>query len=171
MNLTIRRCTESDLHTLREIGIETYDDTFRSMNTVDTMQKYLEEAFDAEKLLAELKTSGSAFYTIFEDDVLMGYVKINEFDAQTDIKDPAALEIERIYVKKEFKGKRIGTKLMEFAIEQARQKGKTYVWLGVWEKNTSALEFYKKHGFSEVGKHFFKMGDELQTDFVMKRGV
>jgi len=48
---------------------------------------------------------------------------------------------------------------------------KNYVWLGVWEKNINAIAFYKRLGFYEDGRHPFKMGDELQTDFIMKKLV
>jgi ribosomal protein S18 acetylase RimI-like enzyme len=45
------------------------------------------------------------------------------------------------------------------------------VWLGVWEKNEAAIAFYKKMGFEEAGRHSFRMGDELQTDLVMKKVI
>ena len=43
-----------------------------------------------------------------------------------------------------------------------------YLWLGVWEKNEKAIRFYEKNNFKIFSSHEFKMGDEIQTDFLMK---
>jgi ribosomal protein S18 acetylase RimI-like enzyme len=60
---------------------------------------------------------------------------------------------------------------MGFALQKGSELGKRYAWLGVWEKNTSALAFYRKKGFTEAGTHTFRMGEEDQTDYIMKRQV
>ena len=52
-----------------------------------------------------------------------------------------------------------------------KEKGKTYVWLGVWEENHRALQFYEKNGFTVFGKHDFVLGDDVQTDLMMKRSI
>ena len=75
--------------------------------------------------------------------------------SQTEKQSTNSLEIERIYVIKEFHGKNIGQLLCDKAIEVATQKGAEYVWLGVWEENPRAINFYKKNGFVEFDKHIF----------------
>ncbi len=50
----------------------------------------------------------------------------------------------------------------------ARGRKMDYIWLGVWEKNTSAIRFYERKGFVKFGEHPFNMGDELQIDYLMK---
>jgi ribosomal protein S18 acetylase RimI-like enzyme len=84
------------------------------------------------------------------------------------LKDDKALEIERIYVLKDFYGKKVGQLLYEKAIELAKQVKSDYVWLGVWEENQRAISFYKKNGFEEFDKHIFKLGNDEQTDIMMK---
>jgi len=78
------------------------------------------------------------------------------------------MEIERIYVLKDFHGKNIGQLLFEKAIELATQKNANYIWLGVWEENPRAINFYKKNGFVEFDKHIFVLGDDEQTDIMMR---
>ena len=58
--------------------------------------------------------------------------------------------------------------LYDKAIEIAKEKDAEYVWLGVWEENSRAIRFYKKNGFVEFDKHIFKLGDDEQTDVMMK---
>ena len=87
---------------------------------------------------------------------------------RTNCKGPDSLEIERIYVKKEFQGRGVGKDLLEFALDIARQSGKQFAWLGVWEKNEKAIGFYQSLGFQQAGTHGFILGDDHQTDKIMK---
>ena len=102
------------------------------------------------------------------EDEVIGYLKLNFGQSQTELKDDKALEIERIYVLQEYHGKKAGQLLYDKAIEVARNKNMDYVWLGVWEENHRAISFYKKNGFTEFDKHIFKLGDDEQTDIMMK---
>ncbi len=104
---------------------------------------------------------------MLENEVI-GYLKINFGESQTELKDTKALEIERIYVSRELQGKKVGQILYDKAIQIANQKETEYVWLGVWEENPRAISFYKKNGFVEFDKHIFKLGDDEQTDIMMK---
>jgi len=171
MKINIRKCLLNELEMLRIIGRETFDETFRSMNSPETMDRYLEESFGLEKLSQELRNIYCKFYFIYFDRELAGYIKINYAPAQSDINDPDSVELERIYVRKEFKGKGLGTLLMEYVFQHARQNKKAFVWLGVWEKNVNAIKFYEKIGFKEVGQHSFRVGNELQSDLIMEKVV
>ena len=171
MKITLRKCTPEDRDTLRELSRCTYRAAFEDGNTQADMDAYLDSAFDAEKLLRELEDSGTDFFFLCVDDGLAGYLKLNESGSQTDIHDPQSLEIERIYVSKEYQGQGLGNVLMEKAVETARVRSKAYIWLGVWEKNTGALAFYGKHGFTKVGEHPFLMGGDLQTDYILRRDL
>lgn len=171
MSIDIRQCLLNDLNVLQEIGFETFDETFRPMNSPETMDKYLNESFSLEKLAQELGKTYCKFYFIYSDSKLAGYLKMNYAPAQSDINDSDSVEVERIYVRKEHKGKGLGKVLMEYAFQQAIQNKKAYVWLGVWEKNVNAITFYEKMGFKEAGQHSFRIGNELQSDLIMKKIV
>ena len=132
------------------------------------MKKYLEEGFSREKLLEELSDSHSEFYFAEMDGTVIGYLKLNTGPSQTEIRSGNALEIERIYVRKEYHGKEVGQLLCNKALEIARQKNVDYVWLGVWEDNPRAIRFYEKNGFIAFDKHIFRLGDDEQIDIMMK---
>ncbi len=153
---------------LQQIGRQTFYETFSADNTDENMTKYLDEAFSIKKLTAEFYDKISEFYFAMLDNKVIGYLKLNFGPSQTELKDDKALEIERIYVLKKFHGKHVGQILYNKAIEIARQKNVDYVWLGVWEKNQRAINFYKKNGFVEFDRHIFKLGNDEQTDIMMK---
>ena len=167
-NIITRRITLDDLEKLQNIGRKTFEETFSESNSEENMRNYLEEGFSKEKLTTELKNKDSEFYFAILKDEVIGYLKVNFGESQTELKDSKALEIERIYVSKEFHGKSVGQILYDKAIEIAKQKGSEYVWLGVWEENPRAISFYKKNGFVEFDKHIFRLGDDEQTDIMMK---
>ncbi len=132
------------------------------------MNQYLEEGFSVEKLTTELNDPNAEFYFATLNEEAIGYLKLNFGASQTELKDDKAIEIERIYVSKEYHGQSVGQLLYDKAIEVAKQKNANLVWLGVWEENPRAISFYKKNGFVEFDKHIFKLGTDEQTDIMMK---
>jgi len=170
-NIEIKQARVADIHALRKIGRETFSETFAAVNTPENMSSYLNESFSLERLTAELTNPDSEFYFAEVGSRIIGYLKLNSGQSQTDIKDDYALEIERIYVLKEFHGKRVAQLLYGKALEIARQRNVDYVWLGVWEKNPRAISFYRKNGFVEFDKHTFWLGDDEQTDIMMRLGM
>jgi len=166
--IEIRKIVLNDIEQLQKIGRQTFHDTFSESNAEENMKKYLDEKFSIEKLTEELNNQYSEFYFAMLQDKAIGYLKVNFGESQTELKDSKALEIERIYVSKEFHGKKVGQLLYEKAIQIARNKQSEYVWLGVWEENHRAVSFYKKNGFTEFDKHIFRLGNEEQTDLMMK---
>ena len=166
--MTIRKVNIQDIEKLKEIGKLTFAETFSSENSEEDMREYLEEGFSTEKLKTELTDKNAEFFFAELDDKVIGYLKVNFGQSQTELKDENALEIERIYVLKEFHGKKVGQILYDKAIELAKEKSADYVWLGVWEQNPRAIRFYEKNGFIAFDKHLFKLGNDEQTDIMMK---
>lgn len=167
-NIIVQKVTLNDIGQLQQIGRQTFSETFSSGNTEENMNRYLAEGFSDEKLADELNNESSEFYFALSENKVIGYLKINFGRSQTELQDEKALEIERIYVLKEFHGKKVGQVLYEKVIEIAKRKNASYIWLGVWEENPRAISFYKKNGFVEFDKHIFKLGNDEQTDIMMK---
>lgn len=167
-NIEIKQVAINDIDILQKIGKQTFFETFSAGNTAENMKLYLEEGFSIEKLTTELNDHNAEFYFATLEGIVVGYLKINFGQSQTELKDEKAIEIERIYVLKEYHGKSVGQMLYEKAIQISRQKSADYIWLGVWEENPRAIRFYKKNGFIEFDKHIFKLGNDEQTDIMMK---
>jgi ribosomal protein S18 acetylase RimI-like enzyme len=164
----IKQIGIQDIEQLQAIGRQTFAETFAESNSAQDMAKYLEEAYAHEKLSSELNDPNSEFYLATLKHEVIGYLKLNFGDAQTELKDNNAVEIERIYIAKAFHGQKFGQLLYNKAIEVAKEKKVGYVWLGVWEENHRAIQFYTKNGFVAFDKHVFLLGNDAQTDIMMK---
>ena len=168
LNIKIQQINYSHIAALQQIGRQTFSETFAESNSAENMAKYLEEAYSFEKLNEEINNPNSYFYFAILDEKVIGYLKINMGGSQTELKDNDAIEIERIYVLKSFQGKKVGQVLFDKAIQIGKEQNAAFVWLGVWEENKKALQFYTKNGFVEFDQHIFVLGDEAQTDIMMK---
>ncbi|UJF33833.1 GNAT family N-acetyltransferase [Paenibacillus hexagrammi] len=171
MNIQIRSCSLDDLQALQEISVKTFNDTFQAQNSAENMQAYLDKAFNFKQLQTELSHSASEFFFIYADDELAGYLKVNTDDAQSEAMGEEALEIERIYIQSKFQRKGLGNYLINKAEEVALRQHKKMIWLGVWERNRNAVDFYAKKGFVTTGSHSFYMGDEEQIDWIMTKAL
>lgn len=167
--IDIKKVTLSDIKDLQKIGKQTFFETFSESNSEENMKKYLEEGFSVEKLTKELTNPYSEFYFALDNQEVIGYLKLNVGESQTEEQHHESLEIERIYVLQDYHGKKIGQILYEKALQIALERKSEYVWLGVWEENPRAISFYKKNGFVEFDKHIFVLGDDKQTDIMMKK--
>jgi ribosomal protein S18 acetylase RimI-like enzyme len=166
--LEIRKATNKDTELLLTIGRQTFFEKFTENNSEENMLQYASEAYTFKQIASEVNNANSQFYLATLNNQTVGYLKINFGEAQTELQDPQALELERIYVLKEFQGRKIGQQLFEKILEIAKQAKLNYVWLGVWEENTGAIKFYKKNGLIAFSKHIFMLGDDAQTDIMMK---
>lgn len=166
--IQIRKVTIYDIDDLQRISRQTFSETFAPVNSEKNMTKYLNEALNIKKLKVEINNPNSQFYFAEWSNKILGYLKINLGPSQTELKDEKALGIERIYVLNEFQGRKVGQILFEKAIQIAKQLKVEFIWLGVWEKNHKALNFYTKNGFVPFHKHAFNLGNDEQIDIMMK---
>ncbi|WP_440895586.1 GNAT family N-acetyltransferase [Amphibacillus sp. Q70] len=171
MVVRLNECTINDLTKLQEISTETFSDTFKDQNTEKNLKAYLKSAYNLQQLKKELSSPNAIFYFLLDDNRIVGYIKLNTASAQTETVIENALEIERIYIRKQHKRNGYGKYLIKKVEQIASNLGKTTIWLGVWEYNTNAIAFYEKIGFNIIDSHPFFMGTEEQLDLIMAKKI
>jgi ribosomal protein S18 acetylase RimI-like enzyme len=171
MKIEVIRIDKKQLDELQKISIETFRDTFELQNTKENIDNYISKAFTKDKLATEMDSQNSEFYFIYGNDTIAGYLKINIGMSQTENMGNDCLEVERIYIRKSYQKLGLGKLLLEKAQIRAKECNKNKIWLGVWEKNTNAISFYKKIGFVQKDSHTFYMGEEKQVDYIMMKSL
>jgi len=169
MKLEFKKCKQNDLKALSQISKETFVAAFALQNNPEDFEHYIKNAFSLETIATELKNNASHFYFVYTNKARVGYFKLNEFDAQNEFQEPNGLELERIYVLKEYQAKGFGTQILHKIIEIATKKDKEYIWLGVWEYNKKAIRFYQKNGYLKFATHPYFIGKDKQTDWLMRK--
>ena len=170
-NLYIRCARIEDANLLAELGAQTFAETFTEDNTPEDMAAYLAVSFSLEKLTAELTDPLSIFFIAEVDGHAAGYAKLHSGKALDGVEGQKTIELVRLYVSRKWLGRGVGQALMRRCMDEARGKGFQTIWLGVWERNSRALAFYRKWNFREVGEHVFQLGSDPQRDILMQRAI
>ncbi|GAB4426973.1 MAG: GNAT family N-acetyltransferase [Anaerolineae bacterium] len=169
--INIRYATAADSRLLAEVGAETFFDSFAADNTPENMAAYLAAAFSPQKQRAELAAPNSRFFMAEVAGETAGFAQLKFGATPAEVAGRQPVEIARLYARKAWIGRGIGAALMARCLAEARAAGCDVIWLGVWERNPRAIEFYTKWGFAEVGAHIFQVGDDPQRDLLLARPV
>lgn len=169
--IKIRIAKADDAEFIADLSRRTFYDAFAQYNTKENMDLFMERQFSREQLIAEVGTPGTIFLLAELDGHPVGYVKLASSQPPEGLPAGADMEIVRIYSEQHTIGKGVGRALMQASIHQAREQGKPWIWLGVWEHNQRAIDFYRKWGFEKFGEHVFMVGEDPQTDWWMKKKV
>jgi ribosomal protein S18 acetylase RimI-like enzyme len=167
-HLTYIKCDESHLDQLVEISKATFISAFKEQNNPDDFNSYIAKAFSSQQLHTELLHPDTEFHFVYLEEKLLGYFKLNKSNAQTEFKLHESIELERIYVLPDFQGKELGKQILQKVKSMAKAHEKAYLWLGVWEKNERAIQFYQRQGFQKIGTHPYFIGTDKQTDWLMR---
>jgi len=169
MAISIRPANVHDAAALRDLSISTFRDTFGHANKKEHMDEHIAVSMSLERLTNELSDEGNKFSLLYADDNLCGYTKMRTTEIPDGLGANNPIEIERLYVSKEYHGQKVGAMLMRHCIDYAMDNGHDVVWLGVWEHNQKAIDFYTRWGFTLFGSHIFMLGPDAQTDVLMKK--
>ncbi len=165
--LVIREAVSEDIETLALLGHATFNETYAAENTQSDMELYLAQKFNIGQVSKEFNAPGSHFFIAEYQGTAVGYIKYSTNNSPEGLSGNP-LELEHIYVLKEYHGRGIGKKLTENCISYALEKYHTVIWLIVWEKNLAAQKFYAGLGFKIFGKKEFVLGNDVQNDYMMK---
>lgn len=171
MAFSIRQARRDDLPELIRLARGTFIAAFTDDEAVDDMLQYVETAFSPQQTEREFETPGSQFFLVEGLGGLLGYMKLNQGEAQSDSGLNNALQLQRIYVRRTAQGMGIGKALLTHAFRLAEQDGCDWIWLAVWEENTRAIQFYQRAGLTQSSRLEFPLGDVVHRDWMMRMHV
>lgn len=177
--MTIRKARPAENELLAEFGARLFAEHFASQNTPENMTAYLAESFNPARQAAELADPDGVFLLAEVDGELAGYAHLHAGPPTLEAGDLAQdlpeaqcpIELVRIYADTPWIGQGVGAALIQAGLDEAQNRGCDLIWLGVWERNPRAQAFYRKWGFEKIGIHTFKLGADLQTDWVMAKNI
>ena len=167
----IRLATKDDAEVIADLSRKTFYETFGTHNTRENMEKFMSRQFTKKNLMKEVGALGNVFFLALQDEGPVGYARLRESINHKELGNVNAIEIARLYAINKVIGTGVGKQLMNACFEKAQAMKKEIIWLGVWEKNKRAIDFYTRSGFKKFAEHPFIIGDDVQNDWLLKKAV
>jgi ribosomal protein S18 acetylase RimI-like enzyme len=172
MDIKMIQADVSHVALLSKLGSETFSETFAQHNNPADFNEYLQKSFNPVQIEKEIREPGSLFILAKVDEEIAGYARLRESDElEQTFPEKRTIELQRIYSHSSFMGKGVGKALLLHCLDVAKERGCDILWLGVWEHNHNAIQFYKHFGFKAFDSHVFMLGSEAQTDILMKKNL
>jgi ribosomal protein S18 acetylase RimI-like enzyme len=163
--IDIRQMQLVNLTLLHQICCEAYTQNFYHHWEEGGLDNYVDKVFGLETLKAELVNTNIQYYVAFIDEKPVAFMKLNLNSNLPGYTPETGIELDKVYILPEFKGKRIGKKLLDKAFETAQRHNKEIFWLSVIDTNNEAISFYTKIGFqyhSSTRLDYPKFKEELK---------
>jgi diamine N-acetyltransferase len=168
----IEKANKEHVDIIATLGVTTFYETYAAYNSASDMDKYTSEHYNIERIETEITTPGINYFIAYVNKEVAGFAKLrNTGKPLPGLPDVRNIELERIYVLQSFKKLGIGKALIDNCIKMSRDEGYEVIWLGVWQQNQPAINFYEKIGFECFGEHSFLLGEDLQLDLLMKMNL
>ena len=165
----IRKATKEDCQVIVELGKKTFAETYSEISSHTAVQEYVEKKISPENIREELVNPLSCFYIGFINDDPVAFTKLRYDRMAKGLPGKRGIEVERIYVLKEYQGVKVGKEMMEKCKQDALREKFDIIWLQVWQHNHKAIQFYQKAGFVVYETAIFSYGEDMeQDDFLMR---
>ncbi len=165
------RVTLYELEQLRAFAEHTFRIAFEQDNDPERFEVYCQHSFSVQQMQSELRNPASQFWFAWEAEILAGYLKLNFDEHPTQLGSLQTVKVERLYVDPTLQSRGIGSKMLDFALEQAHEVKAEWIWLSVWQVKPRSIQFYQRCGYEIFGEETFWLAEEAQMDWLMKKPV
>jgi len=174
LRISIAKANLATATRLAALGSQTFSETFAADNSPADMAAYLAANYGPTIQLAELQQPRHTFLLAEMQGELVGFAKVwrdSELGLGAGELAASRLEIKQLYVAEDWIGTGLGAALMRRILDLAQAEHCTALVLGVWERNERAKAFYQRFGFREIGAHTFTLGQDVQRDLILRKGL
>ena len=169
--VTVRSAGRQDAAALAALAREAFREAYLDMLDLDEIEDYVSKNFTPDSFGADLEDEASTVLVATLGPRLIGYAQVKRSHWPDCVTGPAPIELARLYLRREATGKGIGATLMRAVHAEARRRQGETLWLGVYDRNERARDFYKRWGFVDVGTKAFWFGGRSYDDPVMSAPV
>lgn len=152
----IRKAEERDVSSLAAVGIEVWLNTYVRDGVSPLFADYVLSEFTAEKFRNAIADPNLAIWISENRTGIDGFVTVCSH-AAPPLPDCSSLEITTLYVQPRHQSSGRGAALLHRALDHCRCMRGESAWLKVNAENRRAIDFYRRHGFNNVGTTYFKI--------------
>lgn len=111
--------------------------------------------------ICEIDSPFRHYFCYEKDGICLGYVSIDIIYDK--------IEIINIYVKEEYRNRKIGTDMLKYIIKFARNNKIINITLEVRENNYYAIKLYESNGFKKIAKreNYYNLTDGILMELIL----
>lgn len=162
-----RDATPADLPAIDALFRQSFADTFAHLYAPHDLAAFFAK-FTPKAWADELAQPDLALRLAEEDGALLGLAKVSDPTLPVAIDRPS-IELRQLYLAEAAKGRGVADALMAWALDIGRARGAEAMILSVYVDNHRARRFYERHGFVEIGRYVFMVGNHADDDRIMRR--
>lgn len=164
----IRPATLEDAENLSALAIQVWLHTYATQGVSSVVSRYVLSELSAKKFEAVLAEESSTVLVAEKNEYLLGYARV-AVGTHCPAPTGAKAELATLYVQAPFLGKGVGGELLSRAEQWAKQHQDTSLWLTTNSRNSRAIAFYAKHGYTKLGITYFDLGNAKHENLVLGR--
>jgi|JI6StandDraft_1071083.scaffolds.fasta_scaffold42680_4 ribosomal protein S18 acetylase RimI-like enzyme len=162
----IREGAPADAEKLTALAIQVWLHTYATDGISSTISRYVLSEFTPERFAALLASTSVVVLVAEVNAGLVGCAVVRAGESCPEATG-STVELATLYVQEHFAGIGVGSALLARAETLAAQRAGKPLWLTVNVKNSRAIAFYTKHGYSKIGVTYFRLGGESHENHVL----
>lgn len=168
--MILREASPADTAALSRLATEAFIAKFGTLYRPEDLAAFLAENLSETAIATELANPERVYRLAEADGVLLGYCKIGlTCGFPEHARGQRVMELKQLYTAPEATGQGIGAALMDWAMAQFQTRGADEVQLSVYAENFGAHRFYGRYGFAKVADITFRVGEQLDPEFLFAR--
>lgn len=164
--MSIRLAKLSDASSLAAISLEVWLGTYIREGVNAFFAEYALSEFTTARFKTILNDKSETLWVSENSVGIDGYLRITE-NKPSPATGCSDTEITTLYVQPRHQGQNIGKRLLSQGLSYCATQNIKAPWLAVNAENTRAIEFYQKHGFSDVGETHFHIQDQAYLNRIL----
>ena len=176
MSILVTESMAADVDALADVAARTFPLACPASASPHDIAAFIAADLSRDRFAGYLDDPDRVVLSAFDDERMLGYAMLirgvsDDADVQRAVPERPAVELSKCYVVPDAHGVGVSAALMTATLEHSRALGAVCTWLGVNRQNRRAQRFYAKHGFAVTGTKTFRLGEGLEQDYVMVRGL
>ena len=169
--ISFRDATDADADALAAIGRATFLATFGALYKQSDLDLYFAEHHNPAEAAALLADPAVAARFAIHDGEVAGFAVIAPSALPYATPGRRTLELKRFYLLPRLHGSRAADAMIAWVFERAHAGGWDDIALSVFSENARARRFYERHGFLLAGPTTYRVGEQLDAEFIMARAL
>ena len=166
--MTLRLATPEDIDALADLGRRAFIAKFGHLYSTENLSLFLEDTHVPAKVAKELADPDMTIAVIEEDGALAAFCKVLRTSSMPRLSDARApFELKQLYTDPDRLSRGLGSRLMAWALDQARAAGADELQLSVYADNPDAHRFYARYGLAKIADITFKVGNHIDPEIMM----